>query len=95
VLQRRSDVLFGERAKLLQAVQRSPAKDGLRVLSRHYAFAALALAMARNDDDFRLVVDRVLTGIYSNPQFGELYTAMFGLPDAETVEFFRSVAVPK
>jgi len=95
VLQRRSDVVFGDRAQLLQAVQRSPAKHELRVLSRHYAFAALALAMARNDDDFRLVVDRALTAIYSNPQFGELYTATFGPPDAETVAFFRSVAVPK
>jgi ABC-type amino acid transport substrate-binding protein len=95
VLQRRSDVLFGERAQLLAAVQHSPAAKDLRVLSRHYAFAALALALARNDDDFRLAVDRALTQVYANPQFGALYTATFGAPDADTVAFFRSVGVPK
>jgi ABC-type amino acid transport substrate-binding protein len=95
VLKRSSDVLFGERAQLLQAAQRSPAKGDLRVLSRRYAFAALAIALARNDDDFRLAVDRALTGIYANPQFGELYAATFGAADADTVAFFRSVAVPR
>jgi ABC-type amino acid transport substrate-binding protein len=95
VLQRRSDVLFGERAQLLQAVRQSPAGKDLRLLSRHYVFAAVALALTRNDDDFRLAVDRALTGIYANPQFGELYTATFGAADTETVAFFRSVAVPQ
>jgi ABC-type amino acid transport substrate-binding protein len=94
VLQRRSDVLFGERQQLLQAVQRASSKD-LHVLSRFYTFTALALALARNDDAFRLAVDRALTETYSNTQFGGLYTATFGAPDPETVAFFRSVAVPK
>ena len=63
--------------KLLQAVQRSQGKD-LRVLSRHYMFSTLALALARNDDDFRLAVDRALSGVYGDPQFGVLYSATFG-----------------
>ena len=53
-------------------------RSDLRVLSRHYTFAALALALARNDDDFRLAVDRALTDVYADPQFGELYAATFG-----------------
>jgi ABC-type amino acid transport substrate-binding protein len=95
VLKRRSDVLFGDRAQLLQAVQRSPDAKDLRVLSRHYTFGALALAVPRNDDDFRLAVDRALTGIFADPKFAELYAASFGPPDAETVAFFRTVALPK
>jgi ABC-type amino acid transport substrate-binding protein len=94
VQQRRSDVLFGDRRRLLEAVKLGSAKD-LRVLSRHYTFEALALALARNDDEFRLAVDRALTGIYSNPEFGELYTSTFGALDPDTVAFFRSVVVPK
>ena len=90
-----TDVLFGERAQLLQAVQRSPAAKQLTVLERNYTFAALALSLARNDDDFRLAVDRALTGIYADPQFGAMYAASFGAPDAVSVAFFRSVAVPK
>lgn len=90
-----TDVLFGERAQLLQAVQRSPAANQLTVLQRNYTFAALALSLARNDDDFRLAVDRALTNVYADPQFGSIYAASFGAPDADTVAFFRSVAVPK
>ncbi len=95
VVKGHTDVLFGDRAQLLQAVQRSAAAKDLRVLSRRYTFAALALALARNNDDFRLAVDRALTSVYENPQFGELYTATFGPPDADTIAFVRSVAVPK
>ncbi len=47
-----------------EAVQRSPDAKDLRVLSRRYVFAATAFALARNDDDFRLAVDRALTQIY-------------------------------
>lgn len=91
---RQSDVLFGDRGKLLQAVQGSPNAKDLRVLTRHFTFVALALALPRNDDDFRLAVDRALSNVYADPQFGALYTANFGPPDADTIAFFRSVGVP-
>jgi len=95
VVDGRTDVLFGDRAQLLQAVQRSVARKDLRVLTRHYTFAAQALAVARNDDAFRLAVDRALTSVYLDPQFGDLYATAFGPADADTVAFFRSVVVPK
>jgi polar amino acid transport system substrate-binding protein len=94
VLEGRTDVLFGDREKLLYAVQRTAAKESLRVLTRRFTFASLALTLPRNDDDFRLTVDRALTEAYADPKFGELYTAHFGPPDRDTVEFFRSVGVP-
>ena len=81
VRERQSDVLFGDREKLLQAVQRSPNAKDLRVLTRHFTFVALALALPRNDDDFRLAVDRALSNVYADPQFGALYTTNFGPPD--------------
>ncbi|MCM3879636.1 MAG: transporter substrate-binding domain-containing protein, partial [Vicinamibacterales bacterium] len=43
VLKRRSNVLFGDREKLLEAVQRNPAGKDLRVLTRRFTFALLAL----------------------------------------------------
>jgi polar amino acid transport system substrate-binding protein len=90
-----ADVLFGDRAQLLDAAARSPDAKDLRVLSRHFEFASRALALARNDDDFRLAVDRALTQIYLDPQFGTLYSATFGAPDDATVAFFRAAALPK
>jgi ABC-type amino acid transport substrate-binding protein len=94
VLKRRSDVLFGDREKLLQAVRRNPAEKDLRVLTRRFTFALLALATPRNDDDFRLAVDRALSEVYADPAFGALYTDNFGVPDTDTVAFFRNVGVP-
>jgi polar amino acid transport system substrate-binding protein len=90
-----TDVLFGERAQLLQAVQSSPDAKKLTVLERNFTFGAVALALARNDDDFRLAVDRALTSIYADPQFGAIYATSFGALDPVSVAFFRSVAVPK
>lgn len=94
VRERRSDVLFGDREKLLQAVRRHPAERDLRVLTRRFTFALLALATPRNDDDFRLAVDRALSEVYADPAFGALYTDTFGVPDTDTVAFFRNVGVP-
>ena len=95
VLSSQTDVLFGDRQKLLHAVQVNPNAKDLKVLTRHFTFVALALAVPRNDDDFRLAVDRALSSsVYADPQFGALYTAEFGTPDADTVAFFRSVGVP-
>jgi polar amino acid transport system substrate-binding protein len=94
VLERHSDVLFGDREKLLQAVQRNPDAGDLRVLTRRFTFALLALATPRNDDDFRLAVDRALSEVYADPAFGALYTDTFGTPDTDTVAFFRNVGVP-
>ena len=89
-----SDVLFGNRENLLQAVLHSPNAKDLTVLTRHFTFVALALALPRNEDDFRLAVDRALSNVYADPQFGALYAANFGPPDPDTVAFFRSVGVP-
>lgn len=91
VARRDADVLFGDRAVLLDLAARSPDAKKLRVLTRHFTYEPLALALARNDDDFRLVVDRALMGFYASPGFGDAYAAVFGAPDADTVEYFRQM----
>jgi putrescine:ornithine antiporter len=88
---RDSDVLFGDRAVLLALAKRSSDAKNLRVLTRHYTYEPQALALARNNDDFRLMVDRALSRFYASPKFGEAYTSVFGMPDADTVEYFRSL----
>jgi ABC-type amino acid transport substrate-binding protein len=91
IVKRSSDVLFGDRATLLALAKRSPDAGKLRVLNRHFTYEPLALALARNDDDFRLVVDRALIRFYASPKFGDAYTAVFGPVDTDTVEYFRSL----
>ena len=90
-----ADVFFADSASVLEAVSRNANAAQVKVLSRHFEFRSLAFALPRNDDDFRLAVDRALTEVYVNPEFGDLYTASFGKPDADTVTFFRATAVPR
>ena len=95
VLDRSSNVLFGDRAILLDAAKRSSSAQDLIVLDRHFTVEPIALALARGDDDFRLVVDRALSKIYGSAEFPDLYTKWFGKPDEATLAFYRQNTLPE
>lgn len=89
VAEGKADGIFGDRAQLLALTRQHPDTAKLKTLNRHFTYEAQALALPRNDDDFRLAVDRALAAFISTPKFGELYSATFGVADSDTVEFFR------
>jgi ABC-type amino acid transport substrate-binding protein len=95
VLDRGSDVFFGDRAILLDAAKRSPSARDLVVLDRLFTYEPLALTFARSDDDFRLIVDRTLSRLYSSGEFHNVYVTWFGEPDESAVTFFRMSALPE
>lgn len=89
VLNRASDVLFGERSILLDAKKRHPSGKDLIVLDRLFTFAPLAFSLARDDEDFRLFVDESLSKLSRSGQTQVLYKRFFGEPDENTLAFFR------
>lgn len=93
VADRRAAALFGDRALLLDAAMRSPSAKDLTLLDRHFSDAAVALAVQRSDEDFRLLVDRVLSRLYHSDRIAEIYARFFGKPDAETLRFLRTNAL--
>ena len=95
LLARKSDVYFGERTILQKVAARSPAARDLIVLDRLYTHEPLALALARDDDEFRLVVDRTLSRLFASAEFPVLYAKWFGEPSGSTLEFFRRNALPE
>ena len=95
VAQSKASAFFGERAALLNAAQRHPSAKQLTVVDRQFTFEPLALAMARGDDDFRLLVDRSLTRFFASPGFGAMYSRWFGKPDETAKNFFRWNALPE
>jgi ABC-type amino acid transport substrate-binding protein len=95
VLARRSDVLFGDRAILLDAATRSPSAADLDVLTRYFTYEPIALALARGDEDLRWLVDRTLSGLYRSGEIAAIYTDFFGEPHASALLFFRLVALPE
>jgi ABC-type amino acid transport substrate-binding protein len=94
VMSGKTDVLFGDRAILLESAASSAHPGDLVVLSRQYTYEPIALALARNDDDFRLLVDRTLSKLYRSGRIYNTFTKFFGEPDEGTQAFFRYAALP-
>jgi polar amino acid transport system substrate-binding protein len=90
-----ADVFFGDRSILLDAAAESGSASELTVIDRLFTEDPLAFALQRNDDDFRLVVDRTLSGIFASGEFRDEYMKWFGPPDDEALAFFRLSALPE
>ena len=82
-------------ARYASAAARSSSPGELVVLDRHFTYEPLALVLQRGDEDFRLIVDRALSGLYKSKGFRDLYASWFGEPDERTVTFFQQTALPE
>jgi ABC-type amino acid transport substrate-binding protein len=94
VLERRAEVFFNDRGLLLEAKKLSPASKQLVVLDRLYGRTQVALGLRREDDAFRLVVDRVLSRLMRSGETASIYAGYFGAPDRATLDYFQLVALP-
>lgn len=89
----KADAYFADRAILERyAAQRED--DELMVLDRYFNYEPLALVVARGDEDFRLLVDRSLSGLYRSENFFDIYTRFFGAPSDMTRTLFKVYALP-
>ena len=95
VLDRGADVFFADRSILVDAAQSHGSASDLLVIERLFTHEPVALALGRNDDDFRLTVDRALSKLYRSPEFQTLYLKWFGQPDDATKSFFQMNALPE
>jgi len=95
VLDRTTNVFFGDRVILLEAAKRSPSKRDLIILDRHFTYEPIALVLQRGDEDFRLLVDRTLSRLYASEDLHFLYAKWFGEPGEFALEFFRLSALPE
>lgn len=94
VLVREADVFFAERSVLLAAAARSTAARDLVVLDRRFSSVPLAFALQRGSEDFRLLVDRVLSETYRSDEFAGIYGQWFGEMDEAATAFFQNAALP-
>jgi polar amino acid transport system substrate-binding protein len=81
------DVVFGDRAVILGAIDEA-SQHNFVILDRRLTNEAYSLAVPRNDDDFRLLVDRALSQTYVTNGFRTLYTKWFGELGAASQTFF-------
>lgn len=87
VVDRKADVLFGDRAIILGAMD-DTARRNLVIFDRLFTQEQAGLALARNDDDFRLLVDSTLSELYASSEFNGLYEKWFGPLDSKARTFF-------
>lgn len=72
------DLLAADQVVLLGLILRVDNKDDFAILPDMFSFDPLALAVRRNDADFRLVADRTLANLYRSNQIDALYDTWFG-----------------
>jgi len=89
VVDRQANVLFADRAVLLDAVAHNSAGSKLEVLDRLFTYEAFALPLPRGDEAFRALVDHTLSKLYPTTEFRTLYVQSFGEPTADVVTFYR------
>jgi len=92
VADKEASAYFADRPILLAYKQQSKDADELMVADRYFTYEPIALASARNDDDFRLVVDTTLSNLYRSDAFAELYGGYFGKPSEITQTLFKAYA---
>jgi ABC-type amino acid transport substrate-binding protein len=93
VQDRRAAAFFGDRAMLLAAARSSPSSTDFVVIDRIFRREPFALALQRNDADFRLLVDRSLSRLFRSGEIGQIYTMYFGAPGQSTLNFFELSAL--
>lgn len=91
---KQADAYFGERVLLEQYVARNQLGKELLVAKRVLNTELLGLAMARNDDDFRLLVDRTLSQLYQSKAFPAVYGRYLGSWEETTQAAFAGWARP-
>lgn len=94
VAEGKADAFFAERMLLQSNVQEQQAADELMVLDRIFEIAPVSLALERDDEDFRLLVDTVLSDLYRSGELEQLYTKYFGEPGEMAKILSRVYALP-
>jgi ABC-type amino acid transport substrate-binding protein len=83
VVEGRANVFFADKAVLFDAVKRSGASGDLQILDRYFTQDTFAFAVARDDEDLRLLVDSALSRLYRSSDFSSFYATWFGQPLGE------------
>jgi polar amino acid transport system substrate-binding protein len=86
-----ADAYFADRTVLQQQIA---GMKGVELLDRYFNFQALAIGVARGDDDMRLMVDTALSNLYRSDDFEGVFSQYLGSPGDFTLKLFKAYARP-
>lgn len=88
LVDRKVSVFFGERS-LVESALDDTTRPNVMILGRLFTHEQAALALARGDDDFRLVVDGALSQLYGSDGFADMVKKYFGAFDERARTYFQ------
>lgn len=94
VAEGKASAFFSERMLLQNYLQAHNASGDMMVLDRIFEIAPVAMALARGDEDFRLLLDTVISEMYQSGEMEQLYTRYFGAPGEMLKILSRVYALP-
>ena len=89
------DAYFADRAILLGLIAARSDPDQFVIGERLYTHEPYGLALAKGDEDFRLLVDRSLSRVYRTLEVVPIFTRYFGRPGRGVVRRFLMTALPE
>lgn len=90
----KADAFFASQMILRSLVARDTANTNLMVLDRRFDYEPVSLALARDDEDFRLQVDSALSQVYRSGAIVPLYSKYFGIPSELDQTLFKVYSRP-
>lgn len=94
----RVDAFASDRCLLSSIARAQPPSRKLRLIDEDFSIEPYALALPRNDPDFRLAVNRSLAEIYRSGDISRIYTRWlgdFGQPSLLLSALYYLQAIPE
>lgn len=94
VAEGKADAFFAERMLLSNLLAKQPATSNLVLLDRVFEYSPTAMALAREDEDFRLLVDTALSEMYRSGEIEQAYARHLGGVGEMAKKLFKVYAIP-
>jgi polar amino acid transport system substrate-binding protein len=90
----KADAFFAERMLLKHLLTRNYPSGNLVLLERIFEYAPTAMAVDREDEDFRLLVDTALSDMYRSGEIEQAFDKHLGGASSAAKKLFRIYAIP-
>lgn len=89
-----ADAFFSERMLLKNLLTRHTDDEALMLVERIYEYAPVSMVLPRDDEDFRLLVDTVISGMYRSGEIEQAYGVYLGGATEAVRRLFKLYALP-
>lgn len=94
VVQGKADAFFSERMVLNNLLTRHGQENAVQLVERIYEYAPVSMVLPRGDEDFRLLVDTVISEMYRSGEIEQAYRSHLGGATESIRRLFKLYALP-